>query len=218
MGREEIIEKIKVLFSKSEQIPRVLDFADVIKALTGCNVRKIDENDSKDKYFLTKIHNICSNFFNEVEVDGGTTITEEDHPPSTISGWINTEIKRRIEHEFNTDVGRQRAGYPRFHFKDEEGIENYMTLKSFHQDTDAGGLRTFYASTRGLNIDSDGRHIAIVFRHVLMSEEQSEDTKIVYFTSYQIKDLYNLKISTKIEFSASYDQLNGATTLIQSED
>jgi len=172
----------------------------VIKAITGKNIREIDEENEEDKAFLELMHNVCTNFYNEVETNGGTDIPRGKSGQNRVSTWIANSLKRRLEaHLGENTVEIRWQRYPRLYFKDENNVMNYISLRAFHMDTQISRIRNFYISSR-VNVDESGRHILVLFRFTAFPDEEDEDKMITYFTSYMIKDLskLNLKIKMKI--------------------
>jgi len=210
---EEIEQALRNLIRAKEILPNRVDIRQVIQAITGKDIRVIDEENAEDQAFLELMHNVCTNFYYEVEANGGTDIPRGKSGQNRVSAWISNSLKRRLEtHLGENAIEIKWQRYPRLFFKDQNNVMNYISIRAFHIDTSISRIRNFYISSK-VNVDESGRHILVLFRFTTFPDEEDEDKMITYFTSYMIKDLSELNLKIKIEFNAGIEHLMELPTL-----
>lgn len=115
----EIEKALKNLIVTKEALPKRVNIKSVIRAITGTDVRVINEENVEDQEVLELLYNVCTNYYNEVETNGGTDIPVGKTGQNRVSAWIAKSLKQRLEaHLGENTVEIKMQRYPRMCFKD----------------------------------------------------------------------------------------------------
>jgi len=181
-----------------------LTVEELIGLLTNYSVKKFDPTDCECIQLKKNILDVANDFISEIQAKGGQEFDSEPESNlrTQVSAWFQREIEERIRIRTNLEIKSLGwAGYPRFEIK-----SGYLQIKVMRSTT-GNTPRSLYISQKGLKVSKTGYHLGLLFIYDL---ESNEDIPYVYPTKVKLIDLSQIKLTTKIEFSAPSSRLKKA--------
>ena len=182
-------------------------FAEVVKAVSGCEVLPVDADRAPDAFILTAIRETADAML--------AALSEAGHPVHE-AGRIN-ETSRFIDSFFlerldaveglrctvplNASGREQRSGYPDLRIEHPaSGRVFYLDPKVYKETSEDSSFRTFYFEPKGETnkILEDASHVILGVAHAGKSE-----AGLWQFEKWQLIDLTHFRVRLKAEFQAS---------------
>lgn len=191
----EIHEFIKDGIKISKKIQDI-PFSELLRATTPFEIYSLNSKDPKDVELVEEIRTSAKNFIKSI-----------NRTHTRFEGKRINEVGRRIEEVFVEELKKSKLkplqlitpGYPDIKIVDAYERVTYLESKAISGDWDSS-FRSFYY-TSGKKIDSAGRHILIAWD---ISNETGNYWKL---NGWKLVELYNLTITTKLEFQSNNQKI-----------
>jgi hypothetical protein len=197
----EYIKQLEDVITRFLEPVKEIPFPIVIKVLTGCKVLAFDSK--KDEELLKRLskaaESACKNAFQE-----GIFTARPNEAGNRIEPYVVEALKSvGLEAGKPTSKSGKKklAGYPDIQIDDELGRRIYLECKTYSAGTKEQSFRTFYFSpSKDPKITKDAFHLLISFK---LDTGERKSRRAFIPISWQIYDLYKLRIQVKHEFNAS---------------
>lgn len=200
----------KISFKKISQLPAELkkcSFSDVLVGVCAHRILPIDRTNEEDVKLLDTIKKAMDNFMkasrkSETRYKAGRA----NEAGSKMESAIVEEMKK-------TSLNPEKlgsSGYPDLLIK-LDGQTSYIELKTSAQKNRRGTHHRLFYFTSGKKIKMDAHHLLLQIQIV---EEADKYWKV---SSWELRDLYNLKVGLKTEWNANQSDFDNAGLLVKGE-
>ncbi len=187
--------------SSTEDVP----FRDVIRAVTGRQVLRVDREKSADAAVISAVTAAIRESITEMNVE--TSPARQESRINEVSRHFEAALQRKIDElaDFSCAVPKtasgkaQSSGYPDLRIVHApSGRVAYLDPKLLNRESVTSSLRTFYYTPRTTTskVLDDAHHLLIGIEH---------DGKVGQwqFTGWKLVDLYDFRVRLKAEYQAS---------------
>lgn len=171
-------------------------FHELVQATSGYELQKLNLSNPEEKIVFDTICNAAKNL-----------IKYTKRTKTRYQGNRANDVGKRIEEVFVEELKKtelkpkllSKSGYPDIRIETNTGKIFFLESKAVSSSMDST-FRSFYYSN-GNKIDANGHHLLIAWN---ITEEESKYWRV---ESWNLIDLYDLELATKLEFHASNKQL-----------
>lgn len=202
--------KEKITIKEISQLPSVLGkrgFSEILVAVCGHSILPMDLTDTADSKLLDTIKQAMDNFMKASrKSETRYKASRANEAGSKMESAIVEEMKKTwLDPE---KLGS--SGYPDLLIK-LDGKTSYIELKTSAQKNKKGTHHRLFYFTSGKKIKMDAHHLLLQIQIV---EEVDKYWKVA---SWELRDLYNLKVGLKTEWNANQGDFDDAGLLVKGE-
>lgn len=170
-----------------------LNFRDVLVAACNYNIVPVDMSNEDDKKIVDLLAKALNNFLSSTEKTGTryTGNRANDIGKKMETGIIEEMKKTSLK---PTQLGS--SGYPDLYIE-HKSRRIYIELKTSGQKKKKDTHHRLFYFTTGKKITCNAHHLLL---QIQIEEEQDKYWRVI---SWQLRDLYNLKVSLKSEWNAN---------------
>lgn len=200
----------KISFKKISQLPAELkkcSFSEVLAGVCDHHILPIDRTNAEDVKLLDTIKKAMDNFMKASrKSETRYKASRANEAGSKMESAIVEEMKK-------TSLNPEKlgsSGYPDLHIT-LDGQTSYIELKTSAQKNRKGTHHRLFYFTSGKKIKMDAHHLLL---QIQIAEEADKYWKV---SSWELRDLYNLKVGLKTEWNANQSDFDNAGLLVKGE-
>jgi len=211
MDKEAYIKTLEDIIANFIKPLKHIPFNIVIKAISGKNVLKFDENNPEHKEVLKVLIQVAEEAGRRIN-EQGIMRTRANEVGNDIERFV-LEIFKKLEINAKRPKGKS-AGYPDIEFEF-NGRIYYLECKTFNLENLDSTFRTFYFSpSENFKVEYETIHFMLSYEVVKLKDRYK-------VKSYKIVSLENLLVDLKPEFNSDnkrlYSNEHGARILAEGE-
>jgi hypothetical protein len=197
-------ERITGVFSLSKQIGKQ-NFRDILTQSCGYKIIRVDTNKVSDKKMIGFIDKAMNNFLASAKKSG---LRYMGNRANDIGKKMEPAIIEELKKSslYPTPLGK--SGYPDLYVV-YRSQKIYIELKTSAQKKKRTTHHRLFYFTSGKKVTCDAHHLLL---QIQIEEEKDKYWRVV---SWQLRDLYNLKVSLKAEWNANHADFEAAGLLVE---
>lgn len=193
---------ISKVFDLSKQFGKQ-NFRDVLAGTCKFKIVQVDMANENDRKIVDSITKAMNNFLNSTKKSG---TRYKGNRANDVGKKMETGIIEEMKKTPLKPTLLGSSGYPDLYI--EHGIQKiYIELKTSAQKKKQDTHHRLFYFTSGKKINCDAHHLLL---QIQIEEERDKYWQVI---SWQLRDLYNLKVSLKSEWNANYADFENAGLL-----
>lgn len=181
------------------------NFRDILEQSCKYKIIKVDTNNTEDKKIIDYITKAMNNFLGSTK-KGGVRYTGKR--PNEVGKNMENGIIEEMKKTFLKPTSLGASGYPDL-YVEYNSQKVYIELKTSAQTNKVNTHHRLFYFTSGKKINCDAHHLLL---QIQIIEEKDKYWRVV---SWQLRDLYNLRVGLKTEWNANDADFESAGLLVE---
>lgn len=181
------------------------NFRDILESSCGYKIVKVDMDNAQDKQIIESVAKAMNNFLNATKKSG---TRYKGNRANDVGKKMETGIIEELKKTSLIPTPLGSSGYPDL-YVEYQTHKVYIELKTSAQVKKAQTHHRLFYFTSGKKITCDAHHLLL---QIQIEEETDKYWRVV---SWQLRDLYNLKVGLKTEWNANHADFEAAGLLVQ---
>jgi len=197
-------QEIRNVFGLTQKIGTQY-FRDILESSCGFKLIRIDVKKTRDKQLIDAMSKAMTNFLSSTKKAG---MRYKGNRANDVGIKLETGIIEELKKTALVPTALRASGYPDL-YVEYKTQKIYIELKTSAQKKKKDTQHRLFYFTSGKKVTCDAHHLLL---QVQIDEEADKYWRVV---SWQLRDLYNLKVALKTEWNANNADFEAAGLLIE---
>lgn len=181
------------------------NFRDILKSSCGYKIVKVDMDNTEDKQMIESAAKAMKNFLNATKK---SDTRYKGNRANDVGKKMETGIIEELKKTSLIPTPLGSSGYPDL-YVEYHAHKVYIELKTSAQTKKEQTHHRLFYFTSGKKVTCDAHHLLL---QIQIEEEADKYWRVV---SWQLRDLYNLKVGLKTEWNANHADFEAAGLLVE---